>query len=104
MSKIKRLNVAVALADGSEHEITVGNPSLVAYDRTRAKRKWPASSEAPILWTTFIAWHHMKAVGLYDGTADQFIDHDCVAAQVLGDDDNAGEEVVDPTNPAAEGD
>lgn len=92
-SGISKMHIAVEMIDGTERNITVGNPSLVAYDRTRAKRQWPKASEAPSLWTTFISWHHMKAAGLYDGTADEFMDRDCIGCEPVDED---GESITDP--------
>lgn len=91
---MKRIEVTVELNDGSTHDLAIANPSLVAWDRTRATRKWPKVDDAPILWMTFIAWHHMKAHGLVDCDYTEFEETLCV--NVDGGDD-ADE---DPTRPA----
>ena len=47
------------IRDGAEPlEIQTDNRDLVAYERTRLRRKpvWPAFNESPFQWLTFIGW------------------------------------------------
>ena len=81
---MERLELDVELKDGTEHVIRITNPSMVAFDRARATRDWPSSEDAPILWMTFLAWHHMKAAGLISCDLKQFETTECVAVQVHG--------------------
>lgn len=74
---------------------TVHNRSMIAWDETRGKRKWPSSTEAPFLWQTFIVFHHLSRSGVYAGTWEQFRE-ECEAVESIGEDD------VDPTQSAAE--
>lgn len=108
---IERIKLDVELSDGSEHSIQVGNPSLVSWDRARVTYKWPAIGEAPFLWMTYIAWHHMKATGLIpkDTKYEQFENELCVAIadpdeQARAEAQKAGAEfegdAVDPTAPS----
>lgn len=89
MSESKRIKLTVTLDDGTTHDIVIGNPSLVAWDRTAAQRSWPASQDAPFLWMTFIAWHHMKAARLVDCEWTEFSDSKCVAIEDTEDDEDA---------------
>lgn len=107
---LERVEVDVELDDGTEHHLTIGNPSLVAWDRIRAANKWPTVAEAPSLWMTYIAWHHMKhALKVIDCTYDVFESEKCVAIQAPEDTappvehNEKGEAVpvVDPTPLAA---
>lgn len=94
---IQRIEIDVLLDDMSEHHITVSNPSLVAWDRTRAMRKWPTAVEAPQIWSTFLAWHQMKAQGLVTCELEEFETKRCLAAQFVDDEETAAD--VDPTQP-----
>lgn len=96
---MKRIDLTVELDDGSTHQIKVANPSLVAWDRVRGQRKWPTTEEAPSLWMTFIAWHHMKALGLVDCDYSEFEETRCVGIDGGDEEDQADE---DPTPPAPE--
>lgn len=44
-------------------EVQSTNADLVLWDRTRFKHKWPAVSDAPFLWLTFIAWAAARRTG-----------------------------------------
>lgn len=92
---MNRIEIRVELDDGTIHDLEVANPSLVAWDRHRARHKWPTTEEAPILWMTFIAWHHMKARGLIACDYADFEEKRCLSV-------DGGEEEVeqDPTQPA----
>lgn len=98
---LKRIDINVELDDGTVHELHIGNPSLCAWDRTRAKRQWPSEDVAPLLWMTFIAHHHMKALGLIDCTHEEFEQKRCVMVESAA---KATEEPADedPTQPAAD--
>lgn len=106
MSNIERLKLRVQLVStGDEvHEIAPLNASLVAWDRTRTKQApvWPSSTEAPHLWMTFIAWHHLRfALKLVDCTFEVFEKSECAAVESFNDE---AAEAVDPTQPEAERD
>lgn len=96
--KINRLRLAVELEDGTEHELTVANPSHIAWDLTRVKRKWPEAGDAPMFWQTFLAWHGLHRAGLYAGTFDTFKDEDCAALQLVNE---AGEPMTEDEEPEA---
>ena len=76
---MKRIDLTVELDNGKTHDISVANPSLVAWDRTRAIRKFPEADQAPIMWMTFIAWHHMKAAGLVKCDYPEFEEQRCLS-------------------------
>ena len=86
---MKKVKLDVELDDGTTHHLTIGNPTMVAWDRTRTKREWPKTSEAPSLWMTFLAWHHMTAAGLIDCTFTDFETTRCVG---VGDPEDADED------------
>lgn len=89
-----RQAATVAFDDGSVLDIVVDNRDLVTWDMVRPGRGWPAASEAPFLFQSFIAWAACRRTGLFAGTFDEF---QAVAADVT-----VSEEVVqaDPTSPA----
>lgn len=102
---LKKMHLKIELADGTEHQVTIANPSLVAWDRTRATRKWPDSESAPMFWMTFLAWHALSVVAKkYDEKFEDFSDSDCLALEMVNDDgsplaDEGDVEDVDPTQP-----
>jgi hypothetical protein len=100
---MERQHLRVELNDGTEHEITIANPSLVAFDRTRLKRGWPAATDAPIVWLTFLAWHHMKAAKLVTCTHPEFEETICVGVESIGRKKakKGKPATVDPTQPTA---
>lgn len=106
MTNLERPVLQVELNDGSTHVVTILNPSLVAWDRTRATRKWPNVEDAPLLWMTFITWHHLHATGVVSCTFEEYETGVCEA---VGDPRRDGApvgeevpvEVVDPTHLAA---
>lgn len=74
-----------------EQHVEVHNRSLIAWDETRGKRKWPSASDAPFLWQTFIVWHHLNRTGAYVLDFKTFQD-DCAVLEAEED-----EVEVDPT-------
>lgn len=97
---IQRIEIDVLLDDMSEHHLTISNPSLVAWDRTRSIRKWPTAVEAPQIWATFLAWHQMKAQGLVTCELPEFEEKRCLAAVFSDDEETAPD--VDPTQQTRE--
>lgn len=66
MSKhtFKRLVLAVALTDGTEHdELVITNRAHVAWDIKRDRARWPTSQDGPMLWMTFIAYEQLRIAG-----------------------------------------
>lgn len=101
-SRLARQELLVELNNGTVHEISVGNPSLVAFDRTRAARKWPTTKESPIFWATFIAWHHMKARGLVSCNFEKFESEVCEVIEFVNPKKKGKKgKTVDPTPPTA---
>lgn len=98
--RVPTQQLVVALADGRELDLVVGNPDMVRWDLTAAKHGWPAMDKAPMLWATFVAWRAAVRTGVYDGTWEKWSDTDAVGVHVIGgdEDDQAG---VDPTQRAA---
>lgn len=100
---LQRVNITVELSTGETHDISITNASLVAWDRTRTKRQWPPVDQAPSLWMTFIAWHHMKAAGLIpeNTSYDDFESTLCVA---VGDPDEQAKALAEAKGETWEGD
>lgn len=98
---LHRTKLTVELKDGTVHDLQIGNPSLVAWDRARSTMNWPKIDEAPFLWMTWISWHHMKATGLIpaDTKYEKFEAELCAAVGDTVDEAAEGEEpdAVDPT-------
>lgn len=102
--QLTQLQLAYKLEGDDEVHVTgIHNKSLIAWDETRGKRQWPASTEAPSLWQTFILWHHLSRSGAYAGDFNKFRD-ECIALEVYEEDDEKdrddptyGEVAVDPT-------
>lgn len=80
---LERVKITTELADGTVHDLVIGNVSMVAFDRARAQYKWPKAGDAPVLWMTFLAWHHMKLTGLLssDTKYETFENELCVVIQ-----------------------
>lgn len=83
-----------------EMTIQTDNRDMVRFDMTRAHRRWPSSTDASILWLTFLAWSALDRNNLLDG--EKFDDFQARCVQV--DDPNrkdkgeAEEEIgADPT-------
>lgn len=87
----------VVMDDGGEHEVQALNIDMLAFDRERAKRKWPTAQDAPFVWLTFLAWSAMRREGVVpDMSLSDFEAH---ALQVEAQDDDT----VNPTKPEAAG-
>lgn len=69
---LDQLNAHVVLEDGRSWDVLIVNRDFVAWDMTRAKKKWPASEEAPFLLNTFLAHAASRRAGLYAGALDPF--------------------------------
>lgn len=108
--KLATPKIHVVMHDGSEFDVQAYNVDLVAWDRERARQKWPKPDEAPFLWMNYLAWHALtKTQGLLPAMALKAFE--AAAASVSSpaeeegsepgdDDDEDGEDDgVDPTNP-----
>lgn len=86
-------------------EVQTLNPDLIAWDVTRAKHKWPPTTEAPFKWMTFVAWHAARrehaipAELTYEAWEASTLD----VQNMDADDDEEGGP-VDPTRGAVEPD
>jgi hypothetical protein len=100
---LAKTKITVELNDGTSHDLIIGNPTLVAWDRARVSMNWPKLDEAPFLWMTWISWHHMKATGLIPAeTKYEVFERDlCVA---VGDTDEALHEAAQAAGGKHEGD
>lgn len=97
MSALSRKTIKVELADGTAFEVRTVNADQLAYEDTRAIRKWPLITDGGIQrWHTFLAWKAATRQGLYAGKYEQFVE-DAV------DVDAAEDEPVDPTPPGQSG-
>ena len=78
---MKRMTLAVELEqpgtdDTVEYTIQADNRDMVRFDLIRARKQWPSSSDAPILWATVIAYFALLRSGEITATetVEQFID------------------------------
>ena len=77
---MKRMTLAVELEqpgtnDTIEYTIQADNRDMVRFDLIRSRKQWPASSDAPMLWATVIAYFALLRSGsIADETVEQFID------------------------------
>ena len=58
--------LVVVIRDGHDDlTLQTNNADMVLWDLTRPKQRppWPASSDAPILWMTFLAWAAARRTG-----------------------------------------
>lgn len=86
--------VHVIMADGAEFDVQTLNPDILRFERNQAKYKWPGPSQAPLTWTTYIAYAALQREGLIPAsvTWDEFR-VDCL--EVAGP-----SMAADPTGPA----
>lgn len=91
----------VVMADGATFTVEAVTRDMCEWDRQRAIKKWPSTAEAPFLWMTFLAWHHLTRTGeLPRMTLAEF--EDAAHTVTSAPDDPDGEVAeVDPTNPGA---
>lgn len=98
MATLSRLHLRVTLPDRDPLEVTTVLADQVAYEATRARRKWPLITDGGVgTWWSFMAWQALTRTGAYHGTYEEFV---AAALDVESlDDDPAGGD-VDPTQPA----
>ena len=95
--KMTRMRIAYLLESMSEPEVvTIHNRTRIAWDDTRAKRKWPAFNEAPFKFQTFLVWRQLVTDGNYSKSFDEF-EQECCEIEPQD------EEQVNPTSPATAG-
>lgn len=78
---MKRMTLAVELEqpgtdDTIEYTVEGDNRDMVRFDLIRARKSWPGSSDAPILWATVVAYFALLRSGSIPQTetVEQFID------------------------------
>ena len=92
MTQMTRTRIAYLLEGMAEPVVvTIHNRTRVAWDETRAKRKWPKFDEAPFKFQTFLVWRQLVFDGLYSESYDKF-EETCIDVEVQD-----GDEPVDPT-------
>jgi len=64
--KIETPHVRITYADGRSVTVKTDNPDMVFYDIERAKRKWPAGQDAPMLWINYLAYSKLRRTGEID--------------------------------------
>jgi len=98
----------VVMADGSVHDhVQTRNTDLIQYDLTRGSQRppWPAATDAPLLWQTYIAWRALVRERLIDPAMPWAVFREeavevSAAATAGGSDESGGGGQVDPTPPA----
>lgn len=112
---MNRIRLTITLQDGTVHEdIAINNHAMVAYDFAANRNRWPAGTDAPFLWLTFLAWQQLVDLGLYEakddkghGTFTHFQQVDCVDVDRVDTSDpvdptQAGSEPASPSQPQPE--
>lgn len=99
MASLSRQQFRITMTDGVSYEVMTNNSDQIAYEQTRARRKWPQITEGGVVtWWTFIAWRASSREKLteasYEAWSDLVADIDNITPE---DDDGA-----DPTPPIAE--
>lgn len=99
--KLSTIHTTAHLTDDRDLVVHVRNPSLVAWDITRADKGWPKADDAPLLWLTFLCWDALCRQGDYprgegkSSTFAKFRDDDCLLI------DEPEDAPADPTKTAA---
>jgi hypothetical protein len=92
----------VVLGDDSVVEVQCTNADLVRFDMTRARQKWPAATDAPMLWQTFIAWAALRRTrGIPETATYEAFSESTLDIQNLTDESDGSPDAVDPTHPGA---
>lgn len=95
-----RVIVIVEIAgsdDGTEYTVQTDNRDAVQWDLVRGRKNWPAGTDAPMLWMTFLAWHALIRTGVITTKLEDFMGI-CISVRPA---DKKGEPTpVDPTPPA----
>ena len=101
--KLSTPRLRVILADGTEREVQCTNADMVRFDLTRSKQKWPAATDAPFLWLTFIAWCALRRTGQIEQTSgyEAFADS-TLEVQNMTDDESAEDVERDAVGPTQE--
>lgn len=93
----------VTFVDGHEIVVRVLNPDYLRWDLSRGKRGWPAGSEAPFLFATFLAWSAAKREGVIaDMTYESFTEQCVDVTPIRQDEEKDPGDVIRPTLPAPE--
>ena len=100
--KLSTPRLRVIMRDGATHDVQAFNVDMVAWDRDRAKHKWPSPQDAPFVWLNYLAWHTLtKTQGLLPACTLREFEEAAAEVSSAADDDAEGED-VDPTNPGRE--
>ncbi len=86
-------NLSVSLEDGTTFEVQATNRDLVAYEREAARRKWPAPTDAPFTWLTFLAWSAARRESLIDNAMTLSLFTDAAVDVSKVDDDDEDDEI-----------
>lgn len=92
----------ITFIDGTEYTVRVLNPDYLRWDLSRGKRGWPAGSDAPFLFATFLAWSGAKREGRFAGTYEEFAEQVADVSPITPDEDQDAGDVIRPTPPAHE--
>lgn len=86
------------IRDGHEPlEVQTDNRDMIAWEKTRARHKWPKFDEAPIFWLTFLAWSAARRSGAIEqGYTWERWEAETLQARTVEDDGRAGDEMGRP--------
>jgi hypothetical protein len=95
---VKRLTINVEMDDGRTWQVRATTADYIRYDTTARKQRppWGAMGDNLALWEAFVAWSASRREGQYQGSWDDWLDHNIVC--------DGQSEDVDPTLLAASDD
>jgi hypothetical protein len=78
MTKLASPQIVVLIENPNSDELTeytvqTDNRDSIQWDVTRSRKDWPKSTDGPMLWLTFLAWHALKRSGEYSESLETFM-------------------------------
>lgn len=96
--------VRVTMTDGRELDVQTENPDMIFFDLERARKKWPALTDAPFLWLSYLAYSKLKRSEQIPAPVPAFETWILDTSSVVNLDANGNpaidSESADPTRPA----
>ena len=95
MAQMVAPRLRVLLDDDTEYEIQTDNRDLIRFDLTRGRKQWPTMQDAPMLWTSFLAWSCLAREGKLPGVdVEKELDR-MISVEVV-DENGQAVDVADP--------
>jgi hypothetical protein len=81
----------------TEHTVRALNIDMLGWDRDRGRYGWPQGNDAPMLWSTYLAWKALTRLDLIPGMALSAFESKALQVEVLADDTGKDGGPGDPT-------